>query len=162
MKKIILYTLIFFAVIIFCFIGYISLGFYAVSGTHTPVANSRFFFHQTGQAIEYTFKPKIFKDYNVRIISTQPFPIKEKFDWIIKYEIIDNGQLIKEGYLKEQTRSYAGRDLSNAGAIDFESFGTLKKWPGSITLRLFVEKGDKSSAKYKNQFKVNVRISWYI
>ncbi|MBW2250753.1 MAG: hypothetical protein JRF60_09025 [Deltaproteobacteria bacterium] len=162
MKKIILYTLIFFAVIIFCFIGYISLGFYAVSGTHIPVANSRFFFHQTGQAIEYTFKPKVFKYYNVRIISTQPFPIKEKFDWIIKYEIIDNGKLIKEGYLKELTRSYAGKDLSNASAIDFESFGTLKKWPGSITLRLFVEKGDQSSAKYENQFKVNVRISWYI
>ena len=162
MKKIILYTLVVFVIIILCFVGYVSLGFYAVSGIHTPVANGQFFFHQTGEIREYTFKPKIFKDYNVSIVSAEPFPLKEEFNWIVKYEIIENGKVSKEGYLKEQTRTYSEKDLKNVKSIDFKSFGILRKWPGSITLRLFVEKGDESSVKYEDQFKVTVGISWYI
>ena len=63
--------------------------------------------------------------------------------------------------MKEQTRIYAGKDQKKAEIINFKSFGILRRWPGEITLKLLVEKGDLAAVKYANQFKLNIGISWY-
>jgi len=98
----------------------------------------------------------------VRITSTQPFPRKEEFDWLVKYEIVSKGKVVQDGYLKEQTRTYNGKDFKNVTAVGFKSFGVLRRWPGEVTLRLSVEKADQSSERYENQFQINVGVSNYI
>jgi hypothetical protein len=128
---------------------------------HNPIEKDKFIFHKTGELVEYTFNPNLFKDYNVSIVSSKPFPTKEKFNWKIKYELIKDGKINKDGYLKELTRIYEGKDQKKAKIINFKSFGILRKWPGEVTLKMFVEKGDLAAAKYANQFKLNIGISWY-
>ena len=152
-------------VLVVSFIGYLAVGFYAVSGynDYPPVVQDKFFFHRTGEVREYTFRPKIFKDYAVSIKSSRPFPLKEEFRWTVKYQILKNKKLINEGYLREQTRIYNDKkDLSTVKALNFASFGILRYMPGPITLRLFVEKGDPTSEKYINDFMISVDISGYI
>ncbi len=68
---------------------------------------------------------------------------------------------IKEGYLEEQTRLYDGNDLKHAKSIDYKSFGIIKKRPGSFKLKLIVVKGDLATVQYKDQFKLQIAISWY-
>jgi hypothetical protein len=101
--------ILFVIVLIFCIGAYLFL-FYPTSGVHNPIEKDKFIFHKTGELVEYTFNPNLFKDYNVSIVSSKPFPTKEKFNWKIKYELIKDGKINKDGYLKEQTRIYEGKD----------------------------------------------------
>ena len=163
MKKIITAIVIIITFVIVSVISYIGVGFYSVSGSKSapPLVRDDFYFHKTGESREYTFRPKLFKDYNVAIESNPPFPVKEKFNWLVKYQLYRDKSLVKEGYLEERTRTFE-KAMVTVKSLDFASFGILRFWPGTSTLRLTVEKGDPAAEKYLHEFKIAVGISWYM
>jgi hypothetical protein len=163
MRKLIAIAIVFVGLLSVIAICYIGILFYPVSSsaTNQPIVQDEFFFHKEGEVREYTFRPRIFKDYNVAVRSNPPFPVKEQFFWSVKYQLYRGKRLVKEGYLKEQTRTFE-KATTTVKSLDFVSFGILRYWPGTSTLRLIVEKGDLAAKKYAPDFKVTVGISWYM
>lgn len=163
MKKIFITIIVIAGCLIAIITGYLGVLFYSHSGSQstTPIVCGDFFFHRHGETREYIFQPKLFKDYNIAIESNPPFPVKEKFNWLVKYKLYRGKTLVQEGYLRENTRTFE-KNTDYVKSLDFSSFGILRFYPGTSTLRLTVEKGDLAAEKYLNAFKIIIGISWYM
>ena len=74
MKNSIIYTLILLVFGVILVVGAYLFLFYPNAGVHNPIEKEKFIFHKAGELVEYTFKPNVFKDYNVSIVSSKPFP----------------------------------------------------------------------------------------
>lgn len=131
---------------------------YRPSGPFDPLAEADFFFDKPGTR-ELTFTPKFFRDHEVAIIASEPFPAKEQFTWKATVEVYRFGIRIDQHVLEENHRGLTRSSLDSARNISFGWIRTFDLIPGKTTVRITVIQGDSSSSKYLSNFKVVVRPS---
>jgi hypothetical protein len=142
-----------------CTIGYLLLALaYRPSGPFEPIATTEFFFDKPGTK-DLTFTPKFFREHEVAILASPPFPVKEQFNWKVNVQVYRLGIKIDEHELVENHRGLVKSSLDNCHSISFGWIRTLDLVPGKTSVRINVLQGDPSAAKYASSFKVVVRPS---
>ncbi len=142
-----------------CTVVYLFLAIvFRPSGPFEPLATTDLFFDKRGTK-ELTFTPKFFRNHEVAIISSQPFPVDEQFNWHARVQVYRFGIKIDDHELKENTRSIVAQSVGQCSDISFGWIRTLDILPGKTTVRITVDQGDSNATKYSSVFRVAVRPS---
>ncbi len=131
---------------------------YRPSGPFEPLASTNFFFDKPGTR-ELTFTPKFFREHEVAILASQPFPVKEEFHWKANVQVYRFGIKIYDHELEENHRGFVRYSTENCNSISFGWIRTMDLLPGQTTVRITVLQGDPNSSKYLSSSKVTVRPS---
>jgi hypothetical protein len=128
------------------------------SGPFKPLATTDLFFDKSGTR-EITFTPLFFRNHEIAIVSSQPFPIAEKFNWKARVQVYRFGIKIDDHELRENSRYFVGKSLDQCSDISFGWIRTFDLIPGKTTVRIAVDQGDQNATKYSGIFRVAVRPS---
>jgi len=128
------------------------------SGPFEPLATTDFFFDKPGRR-ELTFTPLFFRDHEIAIISSKPFPVTDQFNWKTQVQVYRFGVKIDDHELRENSRTFVRNSQDNCKDISFGWIRTFDLLPGKTIVRITVDRGDPKAEKYSLFFKVVVRPS---
>jgi hypothetical protein len=152
-------AIISFASALTCIIVYLLLAIVIrPSGPFEPLATIDYSFDKPGTT-ELIFIPKFFRNHEIAIISSKPFPSNERFTWKAHVQVYRFGIKLDDHELRENSRTYVERSQENCTDISFGWIRTLDLIPGKTIVRITVEEGDFKGDTYSRFLKVAIRPS---
>jgi hypothetical protein len=147
------------AIALTCAVVYLFLAIsFRPSGPFEPLATTDYFFDKPNTR-ELTFTPKFFRNHEIAIISTRPFPVNELFNWKARVQVYRFGIKLDDHELRENSRTFVEKSQENCKDISFGWIRTLDLIPGKTIVRITVDQGDSKGDKYSPFLKVAVRPS---
>ncbi len=135
------------------------------AASYEPKIVDDFYFHKKGEEKVYKLKRPFFSRLEMVLYGKDcelPVTLSENpFQWKVKAQIIDNGKVIEETYIKERAWWFQEGNTKCYKSISFEHFKSLsyKILPKAISIKVLVEEIDLRYSTENNKLSIGFRRS---